>query len=39
LIEASLIKAQLDAIFDDIRVDAIKIGMLGSSEIITTVAE
>jgi hydroxymethylpyrimidine/phosphomethylpyrimidine kinase len=39
LIEASLIKAQLDAIFDDIRVDAIKIGMLGSAEIITTVAE
>ena len=39
LIESNLIKAQLDAIFDDIRVDAIKIGMLGSSDIITTVAE
>lgn len=39
LVDAKLIRMQLEAIFDDIRVDAIKIGMLGSSEIIYTVAE
>lgn len=39
LADAKLVRMQLEAIFDDIRVDAIKIGMLGSSEIIYTVAD
>ena len=39
LVDAKLVRMQLEAIFDDIHVDAIKIGMLGSSEIIYTVAE
>lgn len=39
LVDAKLVRMQLEAIFDDIRVDAIKIGMLGSSEIIYTVAD
>lgn len=37
-IPADFIRAQIAAIFDDIRVDAVKIGMLGSSEIVTAVA-
>ena len=39
LVDAKLVRMQLEAIFDDIQVDAIKIGMLGSSEIIYTVVE
>lgn len=39
LVDPKLVRMQLEAIFDDIHVDAIKIGMLGSSEIIYTVAE
>ncbi|OCX66098.1 bifunctional hydroxymethylpyrimidine kinase/phosphomethylpyrimidine kinase [Thioclava sp. SK-1] len=39
LIAPSFIRAQIDAIFDDIRVDAIKIGMLGSVEITAEVAD
>jgi len=38
-LEPWFIQSQLDAIFTDIAVDAIKIGMLGSSAIIATVAE
>lgn len=34
-----MIKAQLDAVFDDIRIDAVKIGMLSRPEVIETVAE
>ena len=37
--EPDFIKAQISAIFDDIRVDAVKIGMLGTSEIVEVVAE
>lgn len=33
------VRAQIDAIFEDIRVDAIKIGMLGTPEVIDAVAE
>jgi hydroxymethylpyrimidine/phosphomethylpyrimidine kinase len=33
-----LIEAQIDAVFDDIRIDAVKTGMLSSSEIIRLVA-
>ncbi|MCH8559107.1 MULTISPECIES: bifunctional hydroxymethylpyrimidine kinase/phosphomethylpyrimidine kinase [unclassified Nesterenkonia] len=36
---ASFLRAQLDAVSDDVALDAIKIGMLGTEEIITTVAE
>ncbi|MHA7986586.1 bifunctional hydroxymethylpyrimidine kinase/phosphomethylpyrimidine kinase [Rathayibacter sp. CAU 1779] len=38
-VPAEMLRAQLDAIADDIRVDAVKIGMLGSSELIATVSE
>jgi hydroxymethylpyrimidine/phosphomethylpyrimidine kinase len=33
------IRAQIDSVFSDIRVDAVKIGMLGDAEIIMTVVE
>ncbi|MBE1513591.1 bifunctional hydroxymethylpyrimidine kinase/phosphomethylpyrimidine kinase [Nesterenkonia halotolerans] len=36
---ASFLRAQLDAVSDDVAIDAIKIGMLGTEEIITTVAD
>jgi len=36
---ASFISAQLDAVFSDIRIDAVKIGMLGNAEIVEAVAE
>jgi hydroxymethylpyrimidine/phosphomethylpyrimidine kinase len=36
---AEFIAAQIDAIFDDIRVDAVKIGMLGSAEAANVVAD
>lgn len=32
------VRAQIDSVFSDIRVDAVKIGMLAETEIITTVA-
>lgn len=35
---ASFVAAQIDAIFADVRVDAIKIGMLASGEIVEAVA-
>lgn len=34
-----MIKAQMDAVFEDLEVDALKIGMLGQADIITAVAE
>ncbi len=34
-----IVAAQLDAVFDDIGVDAVKIGMLGSAAVIEAVAE
>ncbi len=37
--DASILKAQIDAILDDIEVDAIKIGMLGSKEIVEVVVD
>lgn len=33
------VRAQIEAIFEDIRVDAVKIGMLGTPEVIDAVAE
>lgn len=35
---ASFVAAQLDAVFSDIRIDAVKIGMLGNAEIVDAVA-
>lgn len=37
-IDLSIIKDQIEAVFDDIRVDAVKIGMLSSSETVKVVA-
>lgn len=37
-VPAPMVKAQLEAVLDDIEIGAIKIGMLGDSEIITQVA-
>ncbi|MFO1070165.1 MAG: bifunctional hydroxymethylpyrimidine kinase/phosphomethylpyrimidine kinase [Geminicoccaceae bacterium] len=34
----AMVRAQLDAVFDDIRIDAVKIGMLSHPDIIATVA-
>jgi hydroxymethylpyrimidine/phosphomethylpyrimidine kinase len=39
LLEPGFVVAQIDAVFDDVRVDAVKIGMLGSPEITAAVAE
>ncbi len=36
--EAAFVAAQLDAVFDDIRIDAVKIGMLANAAIIDVVA-
>jgi hydroxymethylpyrimidine/phosphomethylpyrimidine kinase len=36
---AELVAAQIDAVFDDLGVDAVKIGMLASAELVRTVAE
>jgi len=38
-IAPDFVRAQLDAVFDDIEVDAVKIGMLQSAEIIEVVAD
>ena len=38
-IDAGVIEAQIDAVFDDIRVDAVKIGMVSSAPIIEAIAE
>jgi len=39
LVEPQLVASQLDAVLEDIGVDAIKIGMLGSADIVGVVAE
>ena len=38
-IDAGVIEAQINAVFDDIRVDAVKIGMVSRPEIIKTIAD
>ena len=38
-IPATFVKSQLDSVFQDIPVNALKIGMLHNAEVITTVAE
>lgn len=37
-IDCAVVKAQIEAVFDDIRVDAVKIGMVSQPEIIETIA-
>lgn len=37
--DLNIIRDQIEAVFDDIEVDAVKIGMLGTAEIIQTVAD
>ncbi len=37
-VSPAVVAAQIDAVFDDIGVDAVKIGMLGSAEIVAAVA-
>ncbi len=37
-VPASFVREQLDAVFDDVRVDAVKIGMLASANVIDVVA-
>jgi hydroxymethylpyrimidine/phosphomethylpyrimidine kinase len=37
-VPAAFVAAQLDAVFDDVRVDAVKIGMLGTADVIRAVA-
>ncbi|MDR2296700.1 MAG: bifunctional hydroxymethylpyrimidine kinase/phosphomethylpyrimidine kinase [Clostridiales Family XIII bacterium] len=38
-IEASVVAGQIKAVFDDIRVDAVKVGMVSSAEIIHAICE
>ncbi|MBS6361532.1 bifunctional hydroxymethylpyrimidine kinase/phosphomethylpyrimidine kinase, partial [Burkholderia sp.] len=37
--DAAFVTAQLDAVFDDIRVDAVKIGMLANAAIVRAVGD
>lgn len=39
LVPADFVAAQIDAVFADVRVDAVKIGMIGTSEIAAAVAD
>lgn len=38
-VPAGFVAAQMDAVFDDLKVDAVKIGMLATAELIETVAD
>ncbi|MCK4442111.1 MAG: bifunctional hydroxymethylpyrimidine kinase/phosphomethylpyrimidine kinase [Sulfurovaceae bacterium] len=39
IVDASIVKKQIEAILDDIEIDALKIGMLGSREIVQVVID
>jgi hydroxymethylpyrimidine/phosphomethylpyrimidine kinase len=39
VVEPDFVAAQIDAIFEDVRVDAVKIGMVATAEIATVIAE
>lgn len=38
-VELTMIQSQIEAVFDDIQVDAVKIGMLSSADVVQVVAE
>lgn len=38
-IEPEMVRKQLDSVFDDLRIDAVKIGMLGDERVIAAVAD
>lgn len=38
-VPASFVKEQIDTLFADVRIDAVKIGMLGAADVMNTVAE
>ncbi len=38
-VPADFVRAQIDTLFDDVRIDAVKIGMLGAIDVMRTVAE
>ncbi len=38
-VEPSMVRAQLDAVFEDLEVDAVKVGMLGTAPVIEAVAD
>jgi hydroxymethylpyrimidine/phosphomethylpyrimidine kinase len=39
LVSPAFVAAQLDTLFDDVRIDAVKIGMLATADIVRTVAD
>ncbi|HHH51546.1 MAG TPA: bifunctional hydroxymethylpyrimidine kinase/phosphomethylpyrimidine kinase [Campylobacterales bacterium] len=39
IVDASIVQSQIEAILDDIQIDALKIGMLGSKEIVQVVID
>ncbi|MCB1495715.1 MAG: bifunctional hydroxymethylpyrimidine kinase/phosphomethylpyrimidine kinase [Bauldia sp.] len=39
VVEPDVLTAQIDAVFDDVRVDAVKIGMVATAEIATAIAD
>lgn len=39
VIEPDFVAAQIDAVFDDLRIDAVKIGMVATAEVAITIAE
>ena len=39
LVSPAFVKAQIEAVFDDVRVDALKVGMIATAEIAVAVAE
>ncbi len=39
LVSPGMVRAQIDAVREDVRIDAVKIGMLGSAEIVEAVVE
>ena len=39
LVDPTFVAAQIDAVFDDVRIDAVKIGMVGTAEIAAVIAD
>lgn len=38
-VPADFVRRQIDTLFEDVRIDAVKIGMLGAKDVMATVAE